>query len=89
MPNGGMTSYYKVSAVNTNGESSNSLEGVCDSAGVGRLVQGRRDHGFGQRRTCGNLNDSSGHGFTALQTILSQRPAYVANALNGLPVVRF
>lgn len=33
--------------------------------------------------------DSSGHGLSALQTVLSQRPTYVTGALNGLPVVRF
>jgi len=33
--------------------------------------------------------DSSGHGFSAIQTTLSQRPTFVTGALNGLPVVRF
>lgn len=33
--------------------------------------------------------DSSGHGFSALQTTLSLRPTYVTGALNGLPAVHF
>ncbi len=89
LPNGGVTSYYKVSAVNTNGESPNSLEVSATAPVLAAWFKADAITGLGNGAPVAIWNDSSGHGFTALQTILSQRPAYVANALNGLPVVRF
>ena len=39
--------------------------------------------------TLANWTDSSGNGYNATQSALSQQPTYVTSAMNGLPVVRF
>ncbi len=88
LPSNGTTNYYKISAVNTNGESANSVE---VTGAIPTIVAWFKADALilANGASVAIWNDSSGHGFTAIQTTLNQRPTYVASALNGLPVVRF
>lgn len=87
-PAAGVINFYKVSAVNTNGESANSAEtGMAAPA----LAWFKADAITGVANGSGVAiwQNSGGSGFTALQTVLGQRPIFVTGALNGLPVVHF
>ncbi len=88
-PAAGTTYFYKVSAVNTNGESLNSPEVSVTPPVVAAWFKADAITGLGNGASVAIWSDSSGHGYTAIQTILSQRPTYVTGALNGLPAVNF
>ena len=88
-PASGTTWYYKVSAVNTNGESVNSTEISASVPVVVAWYKADAITGLANGSSVAIWSDSSGHGVTAIQTFLSQRPTYVTGALNGLPVVNF
>jgi len=88
-PAAGATYFYKVSAVNTNGESLNSVEISATTPVVAAWFKADAITGLANGSSVAIWSDSSGHGYTAIQTILSQRPTYVTGALNGLPVVNF
>jgi len=89
MPNSGVTNFYKISAVNTNGESLNSIEVAVTPPVLVAWFKADAIAGLGNGASVAVWSDSSGHGLTAIQTAFSQRPTYVTGALNGLPVVRF
>jgi len=88
-PNSGVTNYYKISAVNTNGEGLNSLGVSMTKPALAVWFKADAITGLGNGANVAIWNDSSGRGFTAIQTTPGQRPSYVTNILNGLPVVRF
>lgn len=88
-PAAGTSYFYKVSAVNTNGESLNSLEVNVTPPVVAAWFKADAITGLGNGASVAIWTDSSGHGFTAIQTTLGQRPIYLTGALNGLPVVNF
>ena len=88
-PGSNVTNYYKVSAVNTNGESLNSLEVSITTPIAVAWFKADALTALVNGASVAVWPDSSGFGFTAIQTTLSQRPTYVTGALNGLPVVRF
>ena len=84
-----VTNYYKVSAINTNGESLNSLEVSVATPVTVAWFKADALTSLVNGASVALWSDSSGSGFTATQTTLSQRPTYVTDALNGLPVVHF
>ncbi|MES1228132.1 MAG: hypothetical protein ABUL72_05635, partial [Armatimonadota bacterium] len=88
-PGTGVTNFYKVSAVNTNGESLGSLEVSIIAPTIIAWFKADAITGLGNGAALSNWSDSSGHGFTALQLTPGHQPAYIAGAVNGLPVVRF
>lgn len=91
------TYYYVVSATNASGQSANSTEiSVTTPAAAPAPVPVlttwfRADAitGVANGATLATWTDSSGNGFTATQPTAGQRPTYIQNSLNGLPVVRF
>jgi hypothetical protein len=88
-PAAGTTNFYEVSAVNTNGESANSQEVSITPAVVTAWFRADAITGLANGSTVTIWPDSSGHGLSAIQTVPGERPTYVTNALNGLPVVHF
>ncbi|HEV2452829.1 MAG TPA: immunoglobulin domain-containing protein [Verrucomicrobiae bacterium] len=88
-PPTGTTNFYEVSAVNTNGESLNSQQVSVMAPVLAAWFKADAIAGLANGTPVAIWPDSSGHGYSAIQTTLSQRPAYVTNALNSLPVVRF
>lgn len=88
-PVAGTTNFYEVSAINTNGESANSQEVNVTSPVLAAWFKADAITGLANGSTVAIWSDSSGHGVSAIQTSLNQRPTYVANAVNGLPVVHF
>jgi hypothetical protein len=86
--------FYVVSAMNASGESGDSIEVSAATPipvppapvtwfradGIGGLSSGA---------TVANWPDASGNGYHATQNTANRRPAYITNAINGLPVVRF
>jgi fructan beta-fructosidase len=88
-PGSGVTNYYKVSAVNTNGESLNSSEVSVATPVTAAWFKADALTALANGASVAVWPDSSGFGSTAIQTTLSQRPTYVTGALNGLPVVHF
>ncbi len=88
-PGSGTTNFYKVSAVNTNGESLNSQEVSVTPPVVAAWFKADAITGAANGADVAIWTDSSGHGFSAIQTALGQRPTYMTGALNGLPVVHF
>lgn len=88
-PSPGTTNFYVVSAANTNGESVNSQEVSVTPPVLEAWFKADAIAGLANGASVAIWPDSSGHGFSALQTTLDQRPTYLTDALNGLPVVQF
>jgi fructan beta-fructosidase len=88
-PSGGAAHYYEVSAVNTNGESPTSIEIRSWAPTPVAWFKADALTSLANGASVAIWPDSSGCGFTAIQTTFSQRPTYVTDALNGLPVVHF
>jgi fructan beta-fructosidase len=89
LPSSGVTNYYVVSAVNTNGESLNSAEVSASAAVTVAWFKADAITGLANGAAVASWSDASGHGFTATQAAPGQQPIYMAGALNGLPVVHF
>lgn len=89
VPGAGATNYYKVSAVNTNGESLNSTEVSVTPLAPVAWFKADAILGLGDGASVASWTDSSGHGNAATQAAAGQQPTYVLGALNGLPVVHF
>jgi len=91
------TYYYVVSATNSSGESANSTEVSVTTLTAPPTPTPVLTTWFRADAITGVANgvalsswtDSSGNGFTATQPTAGQRPTYLQNSLNGLPVVRF
>ncbi len=88
-PGIGATNYYTVTAVNTNGESASSSEVSVAAPTTIAWFKADALTGLANGTGVAVWSDSSGHGFSAIQTILSQRPTFMTGAWNGLPVVHF
>lgn len=89
LPNSGVTNYYKVSAVNTNGESANSVEVFATVPVATAWFKADAISGLTNGALVPGWVDSSGHGFNASQSTIAQRPTILLGALNGLAVVHF
>ena len=88
----GATWYYVVAAANALGDGTNSAEVSATPSLASSLLTwfaADRLAGLANGAAVSNWADLSGNGFNALQVNPAQRPAYVTNALNHLPVVRF
>ncbi|HEU5069223.1 MAG TPA: LamG-like jellyroll fold domain-containing protein [Verrucomicrobiae bacterium] len=91
---GGTTYYYVVSAMNASGESADSDE-VSITAPYAvppspvAWLKADALTGLANGAPVSTWPDVSGRGFDALQTTSSQKPTYLAAALNGLPAVHF
>ncbi len=88
----GTNYYYVVSAINSFGDGTNSLEvGAHPSlnASLKTWLQADAITELANGAPVSNWTDTSGNGNNATQTDLSSQPTYAAGVLNGLPVVRF
>ena len=85
----GTTYYYVVTAVNSEGEGAVSNE-VSEVAGTHvTWFDANAITGLASGAPMAKWADSGGTGINATQTIATQQPVYVTNAINGYPVVRF
>ena len=87
----GTTYYYVISATTTFAQSSNSAQVSATPVAPVVTTWFKADAitGLGNGAAVASWSDSSGNGFIATQSNPTQQPAYVINAMNGLPVVRF
>ncbi len=88
----GTTYYYVVSAINSLGDGSNSLTASATplfALSLKTWFAAGSLSGLANGAAVSDWPDSSGHGDDALQAGATFRPAYVTNAVNGLPAVRF
>jgi fructan beta-fructosidase len=88
-PVGSVTYYYKVTAVNTNGEGAASAEVSVKALSVTAWFKADTIVGLNSGDGVALWPDASGRGHPASQTNASQQPIYMAGAWNGLPAVRF
>jgi len=87
----GTVYFYTVNVVTTLGESSNSTVVSVTPVAPVATTWFRADAitGLANGASVTTWNDASGNGYNATQSISGKQPAYVTNAMNGLPVVRF
>ena len=83
------TYYYVVSAVNTIGEGTNSLEASTSTSALAVWFKADAITGLASGAAVSTWTDLTGNGFNAIQTLSANQPTIVTNAINGLPVVRF
>jgi hypothetical protein len=88
----GVTYYYVVASINAFGDGTNSLAiSVTPSLDVSLTTWFKADAitGLVNGSRVSVWPDVSGNGDDAGQTNLTRQPVYLANAINGLPVIRF
>jgi hypothetical protein len=85
----GVTYYYVVSSVDSAGTGPISSEVSALPLVLGAWFAADAIPGLANGAGVSNWTDLSGNGNTAMQTVAANQPAYVTNAMNGLPVVRF
>ena len=87
----GTTYYYVVSAMTPNSITTNSSQASATPLAPSTTTWFRADAiaGLANGGTVSSWSDSSGNGFTATQANTGQRPNYIIDAMNSLPVVRF
>jgi predicted alpha-1,6-mannanase (GH76 family) len=83
------TYYYVVSAVNSVGESTNSVEANASPRGLVAWLKADDLASLNNGDPVSFWPDASGNGYDAHQALTANRPTFVTGALNGLPVVRF
>jgi predicted alpha-1,6-mannanase (GH76 family) len=81
--------FYVVSALNSAGESTNSMQASGSPIALVVWLKADAIPGLANGAGVAAWNDLSGNGYNAIQTLSANRPTYVTNAINGLPVVRF
>lgn len=90
----GVTYYYVISALNASGESADSAEiaATAITPPAPELVTWFKADaltGLASGTPITTWSDASGQGHHAMQTNTAQRPTFIANVINGKPVVRF
>jgi hypothetical protein len=83
------TYYYVVSGVNSAGEGPNSDEAAASPLSLVAWFKASAITNVASGSPVGTWNDSSGNGYVATQAAGSNQPLYIANAMGGMPVVRF
>jgi predicted alpha-1,6-mannanase (GH76 family) len=81
--------YYVVSGVNLAGEGPNSAETSVSPLSLVTWFKASSLTNLASGSPVSVWNDSSGNGFVATQPVGTNQPFYLANAMNGMPVVRF
>ncbi len=85
----GTAYYYVVSSVDSDGVGPNSSEVSAFPFNLAAWFAADGITGLAGGAGVSNWMDLSGIGNNASQTVVSNQPIYVTNAMNGLPVVRF
>lgn len=83
------TYYYVVSASNTMGESTNSMQVSASPLPLAVWFKADSLSGLTSGTAVSLWPDSTGNGYDAIQTLGASRPTYIAGAINGMPAVRF
>lgn len=83
------TYYYVVSALNAVGEGTNSAQASATPSALAVWLKADAIQGLTNGSPVSVWADLSGNGYNAMQTLSTNPPIYVTNAMNGLPVVRF
>ena len=83
------TYYYVVSATNSIGESTNSAPVSVNVSALTVWLKADALTGLTGGSPVSVWSDASGNGYNAIQTLGTNQPVYVTNAMNGMPVVRF
>ncbi len=87
----GTTYYYVVASTNSLAEGTNSVQASATPSTNVLLAWFRSDaiNGVPNGGLIAQWSDSSGNGHNAIQTNSANQPAYLTNAISGLPVARF
>jgi hypothetical protein len=85
----GSTYYYVVSATNSFGASTNSVEIAATPYALACWFKADAIAGLANGASVSVWTDMSGNSNNATQSFANQAPTYVTGAMNGLPVVRF
>ena len=83
------TYYYVVSAMNTIGESADSLPTSANTLPLVAWFKADAITGLANGTAVSVWSDSTANDYNAMQTSSANQPTYVTGVINGLPVVRF
>lgn len=80
---------YVVSSTNSMGESTNSAPVSVNTLALTAWFKADALSGMANGAPVPVWTDSTGNGFNAIQPMATNQPTYIANGINGMPVVRF